>query len=189
MATVDVQIAASADDSNGVEECTNWNNTAPHLGCGEFGGNHYQWACRYPGVTIPVGDTIDVAYESYYGDGTDAGSPTTKIYGEDADDPSATANCADLNGRTNTTAGVDWDSIIGNSGFVDTPSEVTIIQELNDTYDFSSGKALQMLHRDDSSPNGAYQSPEQFDNDSSHAPKIHIESSSAVTNRPQVIMF
>jgi len=162
MATVDVKVAASADDTSGITECTSWSNSAEHLGIGVYLTNHYQASYRFTGITIPIGATITVAYIKLYGDNTDAGSPLTKVYAEDADSPAAPTSCADLQGRVTTTASVDWDGAIGNAGYVNSPSLVSIIQELVNSYDYSAG-VIQILHKDDGSANGAYQSPCAYD--------------------------
>jgi len=118
---------------------------------GEGGGAYHCWY-RFTGITIPVGATIITAHLTVTKDGQ-YGDVLTRLYADDAADPANPSSLADYNGRTLTTNFVDWDSpdIGGGSGTVDSPDLKDVIQELVNSYNYSAGSHILILHRDDGS--------------------------------------
>lgn len=132
--------------------------------------------CRWTGITIPAGAKITSAYVSFRFYNCSGTPPKCTLYFEDAANPSAISSPSDGNGRVKTTANI---SVTGpTSGeWWNTGSIVSIIQELVDSYDYSSGAAMQMIidgvpSSNSSSRQSAYEDGEP---DGLWAPKLHIE--------------
>lgn len=106
---------------------------------------------RFPGVTIPQGNTIDTAYIQFQVDEADSGSIQIRIWGEDVDSSAVWATTTNnVSDRVRTTASVDWTpaawGTIGTRG-VDqrTPSLVTIVQEIVDRAGWASGNPMAFI--------------------------------------------
>ena len=131
--------------------------------------------CRWSGVTIPAGAEITSAYVSFRFRGYSGTPPKCTLYFEDAANPSAISSVSDGDGRVKTTANI---SVTGpTSGeWWNTGSIVSIIQELVDSYDYSSGAAMQMIIYGVPSLNFSQQSAyEDGEPAGLWAPKLHIE--------------
>lgn len=108
MATIDIQVSASADDGTEV------NGSAPSLtgttiSFGGTSGTAIRCGARFTGITIPEGATIDVAYLSAYIYNGTADDINATIYAEDNSSPGTfTTTDGDIDGRTLTTASVTW---------------------------------------------------------------------------------
>jgi hypothetical protein len=170
--TIDVSVGAGADD--GWVRSSNFNtNTEVRAGNWASGGGAYNSWVRFTGITIPQSSTINVAYLTCYDSGS-FGTPLTKIYADDQNDPVAPTTAADYNGRTLTSAGVDEDGNPG-SGWHNTNSIVSVIQELVNSYDYSN-EAIQIMWKNDGSTGDNCRFSLAWDyGDHSKAPAIHIE--------------
>lgn len=110
---------------------------------------------RFLNVTIPPGSVIVSAALTVEATGL-VGTATnilTKVFAEAADNPLAPTTAAEFNGRTRTTASVDWDP----SAWVTTtkytsPDLAAVIQEVVDRGGWWSGNALQLFWVDDGTP-------------------------------------
>lgn len=145
---------------------------------------------RFSSVTIPSGATINTGtYYSGYG-ATSTGSPLTKVSADDSSNPSAPTNCTEYEAITLTTAKVDWDENLTSGAWNNSPELQSVIAELQASYDYSSGAAITIMHKDDGSATGSdnYMEYRAWDyNDHSKAPKLHIEYSTAeadISNAP-----
>lgn len=167
---IDVSVAAGGDD--GCCEDGTFDATGDYLQVGYY-IDHYNAWYRFDGVTIPQTSTVGVAYLELWEYNTD-GSPLTKIYAEKANDPNAPSNCTDLGNRTRTDAGVDEDGDPGGTGYHETTSIVSVIQELVTAYEYSN-QAIQILHDDDGSANGNKRQSYSYDKHPNYTPKLHIE--------------
>jgi hypothetical protein len=101
--------------------------------------------------------------------------PECTLYFEDAANPSAVSSASDGDDRVKTTANI---SVTGpTSGeWWNTGSIVSIIQELVDSYDYSSGAAMQMIIEGVASYGVSQQSAYEDGNPVGRwAPKLHIE--------------
>lgn len=169
--TVDVQVGAGADDGSfgsaagysntGVTDTLSASNTADR--------NWYRWSS----VTITDGVTIDVAYFEIYLRDIET-NEDTDVFFEDSGTPAAPTGQADGEGKTRTTATVNW--LVSNGAgnqFVQSDSIVGIVQELEDSYDYSGGAAMQVIHEGDSMA-GAIRC-RTYDQDTAKAAKLHIE--------------
>lgn len=180
--TLDLQVGAGADDgdySSSTGSGTRYNATAVNTGIGFFDHASIQqfnaWA-RLTGVSGLSGATVGVAtYEIYV---VATNGELTKLWADDQTTPAAVASQADGNGRTRTTAGVDWDAPFTLNAWNVSPSIVSIIQELADSYDPTT---IQILHDDDGSATDDTHrvAPRTYEADTTLAAKLHIESTPA----------
>lgn len=115
--------------------------------------------CRFLAVSAPQGATITTAHISFRGSSTLSGATcNVRIYGEDVDDSTAFSTIGDFDGRTLTTASVDWDAIAAWSETVwyKSPSLVTIVQEIVDRALWVAGNSMTFIWDDNSSSANAY---------------------------------
>ena len=144
---INVSIGASADDAD--EDSTGFCHiTPPGLRYGDYDYTRYV-GTRWP-VTIPTGQEITTAYIQWIADVTDSGSVEGDFYGEDTDTPAEFVNGQNdnISTRTPTTASVPWDNPeawAADSTYT-SPELKSIIQELVDTYDYSSGLNLVLIY-------------------------------------------
>jgi len=136
---VSIQITESSDDGRADDGlyghiystiAVGWNNT--------YGMN--SWV-RFPGVNIPRKSIISVAYlrvrvQSKVGNGA-----SLEIFAEDAESPTYPTSLVDYNARVPTTNYVSW-SISESSGYVNSPSLVSVVQEIIDKYTCGSMQFL-----------------------------------------------
>lgn len=179
MAVIDVQVAASSDDGTEV------NGSAPTLTGTtiSFGGtasNALVCGARFTGITIPAGATINTAYMSAYFYNTGVDDVNATIYGEDNGSPGTfTTSDGDIDGRTLTTASVNWTQtdVLGGgaAAWVQSPSLVSIIEELVASYaPYSSGAiALLWVPATSQAESGTARSYDQTGN--VYGPKLYIE--------------
>jgi hypothetical protein len=179
--TIDVQVGASGDDgySNG-DGGYNSNGNLMYVGAPDGGSDSWY---RFPDVTISSGATIGAnTYIEVYAKQNDSSGVYTNIAADDQSGPAAPTSRADHAGRTRTATIVAWDDGFWTDGGLyawrTSPNIDGIIQELVDSYDFTAGAAIQILHDDDASPL-RYASIETYDYDTTHAPKLHIEYTAA----------
>jgi hypothetical protein len=140
-------------------------------------------ACLWSGVTIPAGATIDVAYISLYlVTGVEANPVIINF--DDVANATAVTNYTTFAAKTRTTASLSW-TPTANSGWNNTSSIVSIIQELVNSYSYASGANMQMLETGGNS--GSYIYYCSYDYGSSYAPKLHIEYTEAAAAASLVI--
>ena len=173
--TVDVSVAAGADDGFWRESSAEYSNTAVAgtIGNANVSGRIYNSFYRFTGIT--VSGTINVSYITLKANALVGSTVNTKVFADDQSAPGAITSSADGNGRTRTTAGVDWDISTFNSGTsYNSPSINTVIQELVDSYSYSGG-VVQIIHDDDGSTFENYIAQYFYDNAAGDAPALHIE--------------
>ncbi len=178
--TIDPAVGASADDASedGDGDVTI---TDTGLLVGATIATLHRYTMQRFFVTIPAGATIDAAYVRWYF--SDAGTDDTAcvIWGEDTATPAAGSAGTDtysISGRTKTTASVQWDAdniVGGTPGYGNSPSLVSIIQELVSSYDYSSGAYMALL-TDIFGQSAVHNSTiRSYDGSSSRSPILHIE--------------
>jgi len=173
--TLDYQVATGADDGYWSGSSTFKNATSNLLLGGSFGSKQNIF-CRWTGITIPAGAKITSAYVSFrfynYYSGT---PPECTLYFEDAANPSAVSSASDGGDRVKTTANIGVTGPTSGEWW-NTGSIVSIIQELVDSYDYSSGAAMQMIIDGVASYSVSHQSAyENGEPAGLWAPKLHIE--------------
>jgi hypothetical protein len=136
---------------------------------------------RFPGVTVPNGATIDVAYITQISNtGGYAGSILSNIYGVDEDNHTAPTTLGEWNTDhgIHTTASVAYDFTVinANGTSMQTPSIVSIIQEIVDRGSWASGNAIG-IHIDDdgTTTSGVWQLWASYENGSRAPANLHIE--------------
>lgn len=174
MVTLDYQVSTSKDDGYWTMPLTfSYGSVGLPLG----GSSTYPMKafCRWTGITIPAGAKITSAYVSFRFHNYSGTPPKCTLHFEDAANPSAVSSASDGDDRVKTTANI---SVTGpTSGeWWNTGSIVSIIQELVDSYDYSSGAAMQMIIDGGVSNSFSQQSAyEDGEPDGLWAPKLHIE--------------
>ena len=175
MVTLDYQVSTSKDDGYWAAflEFSYGDNNLPLGGSYGYKQNIF---CRWSGVTIPAGAKITSAYVSFRFYNYSGTPPECTLYFEDVANPSAISSASDGDDRVKTTANI---SVTGpTSGeWWNTGSIVSIIQELVDSYDYSSGAAMQMIINAGAESYGVSQQSAYEDGnpDGLWAPKLHIE--------------
>ena len=178
--TVDAQVGASGDDgtfgsASGYASTGVTDSLTPAT---SLNRNWYRWSS----VTISDGVTIDVAYiEVYWRDAETGSEETTDIKFEDSGTPAAPTSQADGEGKVRTTNTVAW-TIVGNTAnaFFQSGSVVSIIQELEDSYDYSGGAAMQVIHEYTGATDALR--ARTYDQSTANAAKLHIEYTAAGGN-------
>jgi hypothetical protein len=171
--TVDEQIGATGDD--GYFRSDGPHDTSGGIGqiSGLLGGFTRDAYRRYTGLSGLSGVTITTAYESLYGEAAQAGTPETNIYCEETASPSwPYSDRADYIGRSLTTAFTVMDTTITEDAWTNTPSHVSVLQELVNSVDPSE---IVFQHRQDSAPADSRLTFECWDSDTTHAGKLHME--------------
>ncbi len=172
--TIDEQVGASADDGR-------WRTPAPFYSAVEsalYAGSDFNVWARFTTVAVPEASTIDVAYLSVTGDvsANDGVGVETNIQFEDADNPTACTTQVDCEARVRTTSLTVWDDV----DFVDgveanSPSIVSVVQEIVDRGDWDSGDSMVAFVMDDTTGSSLYYQWDSYDGNAANAPKLHIE--------------
>jgi hypothetical protein len=181
--SVDYQIAASSDDAAELSGTVYVND----IGARDINQAGEFYGFRWPGVTIPDGATIDTAEMDMVIAGSTADNPFHTLDFEDNDTPAAfTTGSSDISNRTGTTETLEFGdgsdlSCPGEGAWLSAlvtlpfPELKTIIQELVDSYDYSSGLAMVARLEGDLGDAGDHLRVRSYDFHSSVAAKLHIE--------------
>lgn len=184
--TVDYQVSSGPNDGY---SCTGTygfatNGSVIRVGYHDTGGywNSSDGFTLFDGVSGLGGKQIDVAYYSLYGYTSISTTPLTKLYVVKAASPTAPTSAAEFDALSLSTAGTDFDGVLTDATWNNSPSFVTPLQELVDSY---TPTAILVVHKDDGSAVGTNsQRFYQYDDLSSTGPKLHIEYSDAPTPTP-----
>lgn len=154
MTTLNLQVGASADDARQ----SNTDTVSTNATAADSDGVDEHIGLRWTGVTIAGGATIDDAICSIHIPDVGFDEPKHQIRGEDADNAGAfTTGNNDIDGRTRTTASVQWNSAdlgIGAASFQEWgcataggagASVASIVQEIVDRAGWAEGNALVMI--------------------------------------------
>lgn len=175
--TVDVQVAASADDGYCIE--TFFNGTSV-VGAGKFDTRTIEGWARFLNVTIPQGATVDMGYVTIYGHvgANDGAGVKTNMHMNDIDDAVAPTDCTEFSALAKTTAFTAWDDEDLVDAATNSPSLVTAIQEVVNRGSWASGNAMQLVWVDDASTDSKWYSVYSYDDDTAKAINLHVEWSS-----------
>ena len=186
MVQLDRQVAASADDCRAIWDGSNWvfGTDYTQISVGYWGSNSYKQGggMRFTNITVPKGSTITSAYLTFTARASrSATTVNSKIHGEDADNPGQFSDLADYEGRTRTTAVVNWDDIAAwtlDSEY-NSPDISSIIQEIIDRAGWASGNAMVIFwdDHDDRSTHSAerVRAGYAYDESATKCAKLHIE--------------
>lgn len=146
----------------------NYNDTysyfATDITLGSWGGYFNDWI-RFQNVNIPQGVTITEAYVKLTAIQSDSGTDcNVNCYFNDVDDAIAPLDTAEYNALALTGA-VVWNGLSAwtDGNQYDTPSLVSILQNIIDRAGFSSGNAVQLLIKNNASSTNAYRRMSSFD--------------------------
>ena len=177
--SVDEQVGASSDDAGtGGANCGAWALTLASLGFGQCCGENIEdTGLRFQTLNVPNGATIDTAYCTLYAVGSC--NPTAallKIRGEDTDDATTFSTLADFNGRSRTSASVNWTpSAWTADNWYNTDEIKTIIQEIVNRGGWAANNDLVIFIEDNGSTTDSVRCYSWDYDDHSKAPKLHIE--------------
>lgn len=174
MATIDARVAAATDDAS-EQASGNVATNAVSFNMDEAG----EWIGFRVNVTIPDGATIDAAYITCQFDSGTLDEPDLTIYGEDTATPAVFAGGTgtfSISGRSRTTASVNWGSTdLGGPGAFNSPSIVSIIEELMGSYSYASGAYMCILMTSRGLDANRDARIVLYDGDTATAPLLHIE--------------
>ena len=149
MPTLDLAVAASADDAHESQGDTNFSSTAITVDP----NSNTTITSRLKGgfrfilsAAIPTGSTITVAYITPNVTTNARDDPNLDIYAEQSSNPVNYSTNADVNNRALTAASAAWVATGIGSGDRQSPSIVSVIQELIDDYGgLASGAAINII--------------------------------------------
>jgi len=177
--TIDTQIAANGDDRTYVTDPNLFQNET-QIGYNSGGPRYCSPFTRFDGMT--VSGTIDVAYITLTVLYSISPNWSTIIAAYDGADPAAPTTTGGFTGFTRTTNTVTWTvntgSWAGNTEH-NTPSIVSMIQELVDSYSYSSTAMIIVFDENGgTSTNSTYFY--DYNDNTAKAAKLHIEYTSSV---------
>lgn len=162
MTTLNLQVSAGGDDGiYGISPASYFGTADTNAISGDIAGNAWGSWFRFTGVSGLAGRTVSSATLELWGHAADTGTPLTRVLAERANAPANPANQADAEGRTKTTAKVDWDSPGLTTGGYTSKDITSVIQELADNHDPS---VIILYWEDDGSASGGYAQARSWDN-------------------------
>jgi hypothetical protein len=186
--TVEVSVAATGDDVSlyGVTtEGANGNfisdNNTWYAGDYPAGKGLYS-AARFVSVTIPGGATASNCHLTLIAATTlSATACNTRLWGNDTATPAPPTNVTTFWALVKTTEYADWNNIPAWSAGTsyDSADISSIIQELLNSYNYSSGADVQIMWWNNASSAGAYRTAASWDHTTYDPPLLHIEYSTA----------
>lgn len=176
MTTLDLQIASGANDADERDDNTSFSSSRTSIICDSNTtiSSRINGGMRFQNLTIPPGSTINVAYCSIRATNTSSDDPNVDIFAEAADNPADFSTTADVTGRTRSTANVQWTATGIGTGEVNSPSIVTVIQEIINRGGWASGNALVVFFDGRSDANATFRMT-SYDGTPANSPKLHIE--------------
>lgn len=101
---------------------------------------------RFQNVQVEQGATIESAYLAVYCTTVDSDDLSTLVFGEDNSTPAEFVEVNDnISDRTKTSAYVTWTNTNAGVGYLNSPDIKTVIQEIVDREDWSSGNNMVIL--------------------------------------------
>lgn len=177
MVTIDKQVASSTYDGYWQIGLNNvFGNEDQDQILGKMSGYRFNVFACWTSVIIPVGAIITTAYVQWRFHSYLGSPPECTLYFNDAKPAVVPSSYTDAEALVKTTANVKYTPpITGN--WVTSPELKTIIQELVDSYDYSSGSSMELLGIGttyDGTDDG-YTAFCTYDYATGDAPKLHIE--------------
>lgn len=149
MTTLNLQVAASADDAHEGQTDLNFSNSAPTVRCSAntSGGNAYKGGVRFVlSQAIPAGSTITTCYATIVPTSTSVDDANVDLRFEDSADAPNFATNADVHNRSLRASAAAWVADGLGTSPVNTPSLVTQLQDLVDAYSgLASGAAVVLV--------------------------------------------
>lgn len=177
MATINLQIAATADDGF-LDTSTGWDTLQQFVSFGDgITGGERRACLRFTNVTVPHGATVNSAsavftcYAASVVDGVNL-----NIYANAEDDAVAPTSTATCEAKTQTTAVVNWafDTDWAINSEYTTPDIAAIIQEVVNRAGWVSGNAIMVIVRDNNSAVDARRASYDYTNTPGKSAKLNI---------------
>lgn len=175
MASCDLQVGQGSDDGYENENSGSVVITASTLWlASSTNASARIWGvCRFCGSLPPKGATISVAYTSVYGAHATYNNANVDIYAEDGAGPTTlTTATGDITDRTRTTASTAWAADSVGTGWVQSPSLVSVIQELVNDYAVT---AIALIFKPRTDTVKLFQIRQQNFTGNAHGVKLHLE--------------
>lgn len=181
MTTLDLTANASADDAHETDGNSNFSSTADPQTVRANSSANFRWnsGVSFPSCTIPNAATIDVAYLTLVPNSTSVDDADCTIYCEDVDDADDYSTTADVTDRVVTTASVNWNAGSLGASAVNTPSLVSIVQEVVDRGGWASGNRINFLLKGNTGSSDRLQFKSADNGTAGDRPKLHVEYTAA----------
>ena len=176
MVTIDKQVASSNYDGYwGMDFYNVFGNVDQNQILGEMAGSRSNVFACWTSVIIPVGAIITTAYVQWRFHSYSGSPPECTLYFNDAKPAVVPSSYTTAEALVKTTANVKYTPPI-TGDWVTSPELKTIIQELVDSYDYSSGSSMELLGIGIPYDGyNAYTAFRTYDYATGDAPKLHIE--------------
>ena len=158
MATEIFYPVVSGDDGFGGLPSGSFSTAGSSLYVGDFSGTPYSLFVRFPSINIPQGATITSAFVRFFCETSTSGvTCNLNCYFNDEDIAVAPTNISEFNTLSLTTA-IAWNNLEAwvNGTQYDTPSLVSILQDIIDRIGWSSDNAVQIIIKNNAGSNNAY---------------------------------
>lgn len=182
MTTLNLIVGASGDDGYWQAPST-YSATATVNVFGNSSGSVSNWL-RFLSVTIPNAATITSAVLTFTAaSNLSANTDNCRIVAFDEDNSAQPTNYANVNGRAQTSAHVDWSAIGAwtSASTYNSPDIKSVIQAIVNRAGWSSGNALAIAVIDNSSSANAYRFANAYDTSTTTCAKLAITYTSSVT--------
>lgn len=166
MSVLNLQVGAAGDD--GTDLSPFFLSDAGPMNIGDGGSFVWSGWARFTGVSGLDGATLNSVTYSTWGNAGGSGSPLTTVAFENATAPAVPSSTADFASKTRTTK-INWDGAQATGQFNASPELKTSLDDIA-----GSISVIQVLH-DDRSSSSAYLAIDEYDQDTSHAPKLDID--------------
>ena len=176
MVTIDKQVASSTYDGYWQIGLNKFSNIDKYQILGKAAASRSNVFACWTSVIIPVGAIITTAYVQWRFHSYLGSPPECTLYFNDAKPAVVPSSYTDAEALVKTTANVKYTPpITGN--WVTSPELKTIIQELVDSYDYSSGSSMELLGIGTTygGTDDGYTAFRTYDYATGDAPKLHIE--------------
>lgn len=176
MVTIDKQVASSTYDGYWQIGFFNvFGNEDQYQTLGKTWGSRCNVFACWTSVIIPVGAIITTAYVQWRFHSYLGSPPECTLYFNDAKPAVVPSSYTNAEALVKTTANVKYTPPI-TGDWVTSPELKTIIQELVDSYDYSSGSSMELLGIGTTyDGNNGYTAFRTYDYATGDAPKLHIE--------------
>lgn len=176
MVTIDKQVASSTYDGywqTGLNYVFSNADQYQILGKRGLAARYNVFAC-WTSVIIPVGAIITTAYVQWRFHSYSGSPPECTLYFNDAKPAVVPSSYTDAEALVKTTANVKYTPPI-KGDWLTSPELKTIIQELVDSYDYSSGSSMELLGIGTTGFTEGYTAFRTYNYATGDAPKLHIE--------------
>jgi hypothetical protein len=176
---IEIGVGAGANDAHEKDNNTTFNSTTTDVNFSSSASDtaRYNGGLRFDPINIPPWSTITTSYMKWIGRSVADTDPNCDVFADDEDDSNDFVAEQDVTLRTRTTASTSIPSgtiTLNTSTYVNTPSLNSVVQEIVDRANWSTGNALTMLVDGKSDTTIAVRL-KTYECDSTEAARLHIE--------------